>query len=149
MLSNFTLERGIADHYGTLVVETTLTPDRVALAADSLLPVETADGLSDHEAEMRVFGSPPVCVRTDDLLLPGLNRSLTDAITNPGSNDSDVDDVVAGIVSLIADTTVQLSRSASERLVEWYKMFVKRSPETALALQNDLAAVVHPDTDPP
>lgn len=149
VLSNFTLDRRIADYYGTLVIKTVVEPDRVALAADSLLPAEGADGIADHEAEMRVFGSSPERVRADNLLLSKSDRSLMDSVTKPKRNSPDEHDVVAGVVNLIADNAVRLSQEASERLTEWYEVFLKRSPEAALALRDDLAAVLHENTDPP
>lgn len=149
VLSNFTTEKPIADHYGTLVVETEVNLSQVALAADSLLPVEDADGLDSHDAEVRVFGTPKIRVRSDGLLLPGFTRSVIDAIESPESNSPDHHDIVAGVVTKLAEKSVQLGPDASESVVDWYEVFTGVSPMEAIALREDVDEVLHGSVDSP
>lgn len=149
VLSNFTSDRGTADEYGKVVVEVGIDSEQVALAADFFLPVETEDGLADHEAEIRVFGSPEICVSESSLLISGSQRSLIAAIKNPDANGGDHHDIVAGVVEILANNSVVLSLDASKKLIDWYEVYFERERFDALALREGITAILHDDADAP
>lgn len=149
VLSNFTTEKAIADHYGKLVVKTEVDLDQVAFAADPILPVENGDSLDDHDAEIRVFGDPKVRVRSDELLLPEFTRSLIDAVESPASNSSDHHDIVAGVVEKLAEESVQLGPDASESILDWHRALAEVLPMRAVTLRDDVAEVLHDSVDSP